>query len=120
MMKNLTLTAFAMIVFLATGIQSCATSEQITGNPIDETAVAKIVDGKTTQDEIINWFGAPTSTSQLGDNVLYIYRYCKTSGSGLYTGYFGQTKTEEKCNELTITFDKDKGTVKTHRYQKVF
>ena len=119
-MKHLTSTAFAAIVFLAVGIQSCATSEQITGNPIDETAVGKIVDGQTTQDQIINWFGAPTTTSQLGDNVLYIYKYCKTSGSGLYTGYFGQTKSEEKCNELTVTFDKATGTVKVHNFKKAF
>ena len=119
-MKNLPLMAIVMIALFAINIQSCATSEQITGNPIDETAVGKIVDGQTTQDQIINWFGAPTTTSQLGDNVLYIYKYCKTSGSGVYTGYFGQTKTEEKCNELTVTFDKATGTVKVHNFKKAF
>ena len=96
----------AAVFLLSAGVQSCATSEAITGNPIDASLVAKIVDGQTTQDQIITWFGAPTTTSQLGDNVLYIYKYCKTSGSGLYTGYFGQTKSVEKCNDLTVTFDK--------------
>lgn len=119
-MRLLLLPVIAAVVFLSVCIQSCATSEQITGNPIDETAVAKILDGKTTQDEIISWFGAPTTTSQLGDNVLYIYKYCKTSGSGFYTGYFGQTKTEERCNELTVTFEKATGTVKVHNFKKAF
>lgn len=119
-MKHLTFTAFALLVFLAAGIQSCATSETVTGNPIDETLVSKIVDGQTTEQQIITWFGAPATTSELGDNVLYIYKYCKTSGSGLYTGYFGQTKSVEKCNELTVTFDKATGTVKAHNFQKAF
>lgn len=119
-MKTLSLAAIMAVLLVATGIQSCATSEAITGSPIDPTLVAKIVDGQTTQDQIITWFGAPTTTSQLGDNVLYIYKYCKTSGSGLYTGYFGQTKSVEKCNELTVTFDKATGTVKAHNFQKAF
>lgn len=117
-MKYLFIIVFAISMSMA--ISSCATSEAVTGNPIDETSVTKILDGQTTEDQIISWFGAPTTTSQLGDNVLYIYKYCKTSGSGLYTGYFGQTKSVEKCNELTVTFDKASGTVKTHRYQKAF
>ncbi len=117
-MKYSLIIAFAISLSMATW--SCATSEAVTGNPIDATAVAKIVDSQTTQDQIINWFGAPTTTSQLGDNVLYIYRYCKTSGSGLYTGYFGQTKSEEKCNELTVTFDKATGAVKAHNFKKAF
>jgi len=107
-------------IIISVGIQSCATSEAVTGNPIDETYVAKIVDGQTTENQVISWFGAPTTTSELGGNVLYIYKYCKTSGSGLYTGYFGQTKSVEKCNELTVTFDKASGTVKAHNYQKTF
>ena len=119
-MKLIHFALLVVVLLLSGGIQSCATSEAITGSPIDETLVAKIVDGQTTQDQIISWFGAPTTTSQLGDNVLYIYKYCKTSGSGLYTGYFGQTKSVEKCNELTVTFDKATGTVKAHNFQKAF
>lgn len=110
----------AAVVLLSAGLQSCATSETVTGNPIDSSLVARIVDGKTTEQQIITWFGAPTTTSELGENVLYIYKYCKTSGSGLYTGYFGQTKSVEKCNELTVTFDKTTGTVKAHNFQKAF
>ncbi len=119
-MKRFHFAIFVAVFLLSAGLQSCATSETVTGNPIDETLVSRIVDGQTTQDQIISWFGAPTTTSQLGDNVLYIYKYCKTSGSGLYTGYFGQTKSVEKCNELTVTFDKATGTVKAHNYQKAF
>lgn len=110
----------AVTVIILVGVQSCATSEAVTGSPIDEQAVARIVDGQTTETQIISWFGAPATTSAMGDNVLYIYKYCKTSGSGLYTGYFGQTKSVEKCNELTVTFDKASGTVRAHNYKKTF
>jgi hypothetical protein len=33
---------------------------------------------------------------------------------------FGQTKSVEKCKELTVTFDKATGTVKAHNFQKAF
>lgn len=109
-----------ILILLSFILLSCAASEVVTGNPIDESYVAKIVDGKTTETQIISWFGPPTTTSSIGDNVLYVYKHCKTSGTGFYTGYFGQTKSVEKCNQLTITFDKNTGTVKAHNYQKTF
>jgi len=109
-------TAFCVLAVAAT-LQACATSQQITGRPIDAQQVGQIVDGKTTSDQIISWFGAPTTTSTLGENQLYIYKYCVSKGSGFYTGYFGQTKSEEKCDELTVTFDKD-GKVKAHNFVK--
>ncbi len=98
-------------------LESCGVSQQVTGRPIDSTFVVKIIDGQTTADQIIAWFGAPASTSSLGENQLYIYKYCVSKGTGFYTGYFGQTKTEEKCDELTVTFDKN-GKVKAHNFIK--
>ncbi len=99
-------------------LNSCATTETVTGRPIDQTTVAKIVDGETTEDQIITWFGAPTTTSQLGDNELYIYKYCVTSGSGFSVGYYTSGKAQENCDELTITFDKTTGKVKVHNFDK--
>ena len=113
--------SIALLVALQTGLlfmlQSCAISKHVTGRPIEQTLVDRIRDGETTSEQIISWFGAPTSTSALGENQLYIYKYCESKGSGLYTGYFGQTKTEELCDELTVTFDKD-GKVKAHNFVK--
>jgi outer membrane protein assembly factor BamE (lipoprotein component of BamABCDE complex) len=108
---------FALLSFIPVLLQSCASSQQTTGRPIDQPTVTKIIDGQTTADEILAWFGAPTSTSSLGENQLYIYKYCVSKGSGFYTGYFGQTKSEEKCDELTVTFNKD-GKVKAHNFIK--
>jgi len=111
---------FVLALFLssiAAMLESCATSQQTTGRPIDPPTVGRIVDGQTTTDDIITWFGAPTSTSSLGENQLYIYKYCVSKGSGFSVGYFGQTKSEEKCDELTVTFNKE-GKVKAHNFIK--
>lgn len=106
-----------LALFTLIALESCASSQQTTGRPIDQDGVSKIIDHQTTADEILAWFGAPTSTSSLGENQLYIYKYCVSKGSGFNTGYFGQTKTEEKCDELTVTFNKD-GKVKAHNFIK--
>lgn len=117
-MKALLFMSFTLVLLsTAAMLESCTSSRQVTGRPIDPQTVSKIVDGKTTVDQILASFGAPTSTSALGESQLYIYKYCISSGSGLYTGYFGQTKTEEKCDELTVTFDKD-GKVRAHNFIK--
>ncbi len=106
-----------LLLCIAVMMESCATSQQTTGRPIDPPTVRKIVDGQTTADDVLAWFGAPTSTSALGENQLYVYKYCVSKGSGFYTGYFGQTKTEEMCDELTVTFNKE-GKVKAHNFIK--
>jgi outer membrane protein assembly factor BamE (lipoprotein component of BamABCDE complex) len=104
--------------FLALVLQSCASSKTITGSPIDETLVAKIRDGETTSEQILTWFGAPTSTTTLGENQVYIYKYCVSKSTGFYSGYFAQSKSEQLCDELTIILDKDGKRVKSHNFIK--
>ncbi|MHB8579166.1 MAG: outer membrane protein assembly factor BamE domain-containing protein [Ignavibacteriaceae bacterium] len=117
-MKTKTFTiSMLFLVLSALLLESCATSEQVTGRPIDPSIVQNIVDGKTTSEQIISWLGAPSLTTQLGDNTLYVYKYCVSEGSGFSLGYYGQTKSEEKCDELTVTFD-NKGVVKAHNFVK--
>ena len=118
-MKTFRFVIFLLVLLVVPVVfYSCATSEVVTGNPIDAGLVAKIVNGETNEDQIISWFGAPATTSQLGDNVLYIYKYCVSKGTGIYGGYFSQSKTEAKCDELTVTFDKATGKVKVHNFIK--
>jgi len=88
-----------------------------TGRPIDESKLPQIVKGQTTVDEIISMLGAPTQTTSMERSTIYIYQYCIQKGKGIYTGYFGQTKSEEICDELAITFD-EQGKVKTYNFQK--
>jgi len=117
-MKVLQFGMFLLILFVAPVLfYSCATTQTVTGKPIDPGLVATIVDGETTQEQIISLFGAPTSTSQLGDYTLYVYKHCVIKGTAFSAGYFGQSKGEEKCDELTVTFDKT-GKVKAHNFVK--
>jgi outer membrane protein assembly factor BamE (lipoprotein component of BamABCDE complex) len=117
-MKNMTaILVILLLTSLSFCLESCATSSIVTGRPIDPSTVHNITDGQTKSEEIITWFGAPTTTSQLGDNALYIYKYCVSKGSGFSLGYYGNTSAEEKCDELTITFDKE-GIVKAHNFIK--
>ncbi len=94
-----------------------ATTEQITGRPIDDNKVNMIVDGKTTELQIISLFGAPDNTSKLSKHNLYIYRYCITKGKGVSTGYTTDMKSKSSCDELTVTFD-TLGVVIAHSYLK--
>jgi outer membrane protein assembly factor BamE (lipoprotein component of BamABCDE complex) len=88
------------------------------GNPINEDNVKKIVDGRTTTTDIIALFGAPTLTSTAGPEEIYVYKHCKSGGTGFSIAGLGSTSTKEICNVLTVSFDKEKGTVKSHNYQK--
>lgn len=90
-----------------------------TGKPLDERRVAQIVKGRTTAEEILTWFGTPTSTSRLGGNELFVYKHCKNEGSTVMLPVVGQTQTREICNELTVTLTAS-GHVKAHGFQKRF
>jgi len=74
----------SLLVVFALLFSACATTKQITGRPIDETKVIQIKDGITSLTDIISLFGAPQSTSSIGNKTLYIYQYCVTEGSGFY------------------------------------
>lgn len=92
---------------------------QETGKPLDERRVAQIVKGRTTAEEILTWFGTPTSTSRLGGNELFVYKHCKNEGSTVMLPLAGQTQMREVCNELTVTLTAS-GYVKAHSWQKRF
>jgi len=92
----------------------CMQSKYTTGKPIPQDKVDMIVDGQTTSEQILVWFGAPTQQNTLGENLLYVYKYCENEGSGLALGYYAKMDSQENCDELTITFDKVTGRVKAH------
>lgn len=91
-----------------------------TGNPINESNVRQIVNGKTTAGEVLGLFGAPTQTTALGGNEIYIYKNCKVGGAGVSVIGIGHTGTKERCNSLSVTIDKASGIVQSHNYQKMF
>lgn len=91
------------------------------GRPIDENLVRKIENGKTTSDEILAMFGAPTTTSEIAQDKIFVYKYCKNKGGSFsiaVVGSLGSTSTKEVCDELSIIFDSSTGKVKSHGFQK--
>lgn len=106
-----------VLISVVLALSSCMTTAVTTGRPIDESKLPLIIKGQTTVDQIISMFGAPTQTTPMEDSTIYIYKHCVQKGKGVYTGYFGKTESQEICDELAITFDKQ-GKVKTYNFQK--
>lgn len=96
----------------------CASSTHTSGRPIPQENVDRIVKGQTTVEQVIEWFGAPTSQSEMGGNILYTYVYSVEKGSGFSIGYYSEEKGKTQTDELTITFDKATGRVKTCSIQR--
>ncbi len=115
-MRRITL-ASIMLASLVVGA-GCATSEHKTGRPITDEKVNQIVKGKTTMDEVITLFGAPTTQSEMGGSVLYTYRYALTKDKTVFVPYYTGGSGSEQADELTITFDKTMGTVKAFSLQR--
>ena len=117
--KRIKLFASLLLVPLAALLlQGCANTKMQSGRPIEDAKVAMIQKGTTTSAEVLEWFGAPTTTSSLADNELYVYKYCVTKGSTWWMPYYGEHNAAENCDELSITFDKATGKVKTYSFQK--
>ncbi len=109
-----------VIVFLIALISGCAYHgiKQETGREIDEGKVSQIQRNVTTSSDVLLWFRAPTTTTKLGDDEIFVYKFCKSSGGSFVFSGLGSTKTKEMCNELSIVFDKISGKVKDYSYQK--
>ncbi len=115
-------TSKLFIALLAVAISSCAigVAKHETGKPIKEENLSKIVSGQTTGTEVIGLFGAPTMVTSMGDDELYIYKYCRTGGTGVTIPGLGAASSKEVCNELTVVVDKKTGKVKNYNYSKNF
>src|SRR5438132_12856241 len=105
----------AMILLCAVG---CVTATHHSGRQIDDMKVHQIVKGQTTVDDVIAMFGAPQAQSEMGGNILYTYRYVESKSKTWFAPYSGGTHGEDTSDELTISFDKATGTVKTYSFQK--
>lgn len=117
MIKKIAFVTVLSISLIGCGVHGVRTE---TGNPINEANVRQIVNGKTTASEVLGLFGAPTQTTTLGGNEIYIYKNCKVGGAGIQVMGIGHTGTKERCNTLSVTLDKNTGIVQNYNFQKMF
>lgn len=107
----------AIVVFLILIIAGCSfhSAKVETGKKLDESLIAKIVDGETTGSQILVWFGAPTKSTRLGKEELFVYKQCTTDSSTVTVIAIGNTGSKEKCDELSIVLN-EQGIVKNHGF----
>lgn len=105
-------------VIVLTLVAGCASQRHTSGRPISDQKVSQIQKGKTTIDDVIGLFGAPTQQSEMAGNILYTYRYTESKGKTMFMPYVTSGDSSEESDELTITFDKNTGTVKAFSLQR--
>ena len=113
--KSVRIVCIATLTLL---LSACVTTRYERGRHIEASSVARMQKGETTSAEILEWFGAPTTTSLIAEHQLYVYKHCKTSGSTYSLGYYASGSTKEQCDELAVTFDKSTGKVVTYSFQQ--
>lgn len=130
MKKRLTLVAIFILVVSGCAMVPNIGMQQETGTPVRTENLGKLIKGKTTKSEVIEWFGMPTVTgtgspgmSSMGGGTLpgaiitsgsdeiYIYKHCKIGepGGGLkvITVFSkGHNEREEKCEQLSVMLNK--------------
>ena len=115
LMSKVRIVCIAVLILL---LSACVTTRYERGRHIEASSVARIQKGETASAEILEWFGAPTTTSLIAEHQLYVYKHCKTSGSTYSLGYYASGSTKEQCDELAVTFDKSTGRVVTYSFQQ--
>lgn len=119
-----------MVLFAGCAMVPNVGIQQETGTPVRTENLGKLIKGKTTKSEVIEWFGMPTATGTgspgmpsmgggafpgaiitSGSDEIYIYKHCKIGepGGGIkVVTVFSkqQSKREEKCEQLSVMFNK--------------
>lgn len=120
MRKTLLISSLLFSLAIATtSLTGCALSftDHATGDPIAQENVEKIVKGKTTLEDIITVFGAPTQEKTMGKKTLYIYKHTRTEGSGFGLPGLGMGDSTERSDTLTITFN-ESNVVETYNIKR--
>ena len=113
MKKSILLIGVVLLLFLAGCSFHSAKVE--TGKKLDQSAIDKIADGETSGSQILVWFGAPTKSTRLGREELFVYKQCTTDSSSFSLTAIGHTGSKEKCDELSIVLNEN-GIVKNHGF----
>ena len=113
-MKIKGLFAFCLVCLFISGC-SYHSGKVETGKELDQSSIEKIEDGKTTGSQILVWFGAPTKSSRLGKEELFVYKFCTTDSSTFTVTALGHSGSKQKCDELSVVLD-ESGIVKNHGF----
>lgn len=108
----------ALVVGLAlatAAMAGCAKSATVQGKPISTEAVARIVDGQTTEAEIREWFGPTSDVVLTNTGKVLTYQYKKEAGGVFSLSVLGIGGGVSSGQLLIVTLD-DKGTVVRHAY----
>ena len=62
-----------VLAFLVMGC-SYHSAEVETGKSLDDSKINQIVDGETAGSQILVWFGAPSKSTRLGKEELFVYK----------------------------------------------
>jgi len=99
----LKLTKLIIIVLVAGLLNSCATTYKI-GKQYSTENVARIIIGKTSENDILRFFGDPWKTGISNGNIVYIYYYEEIV-------FYQDDSVVKNGNTLIVEFDKNKKVV---------
>lgn len=113
-MKVTMFVAVCVVMVLSVGC-SYHSGKVETGKSLTQSSIDRIVDGETTGSQILVWFGAPSKSSRLGKEELFVYKHCTTDSSTLTVTALGHSGSKEKCDELSVVLGEN-GIVKNHGF----
>ncbi len=108
-------TVLALGLSVTATLPGCTKSASVQGKPIPAEAVARIVDGQTTEAEIREWFGPTADVVVTNTGKVLTYQYRKEAGGILslpMLGIGGGTTTGQL---LIVTLD-EQGKVVRHSF----
>ena len=103
------------VTVVAAAMAGCTKSASVQGRPIPAEAVARIVDGQTTEAEIREWFGPTTDVVVTNTGKVLTYQYRKEAGGVLSLPLLGIGGGMTTGQLLIVTLDQQ-GKVVRHAY----
>ncbi len=107
--------ALAVGLALAAALAGCAKAASVQERPISTEAVARIVDGQTTEAEIREWFGPTADVVMTNHGKVLTYQYQKGAGGVLSLPLLGIGGGVASGQLLIVTVD-ETGKVVRHAY----
>jgi len=95
-------TLLALALLLA---PSCAMARTTDNRPLPPEALAQLVPGTTTAQEVVATLGAPVDVVQLGKRSAYLYRHMTSKRAGLWLLIVAFYNVDERSDRIWVFFD---------------